>query len=77
MNIHGTDEKRMKIMRKKQFLSSIAGGLMISCLCVGCANDNVTNEATLEESEEITEENTENNEEEAVSEENSDRKSVV
>ena len=59
-------------MRKKQFLSSIAGGLMISCLCVGCANDNVTNEATLEESEEITEENTENNEEEAVSEENSE-----
>ena len=43
-------------MRKKQFLSSIAGGLMISCLCVGCANDNVTNEATLEESEDITEE---------------------
>ena len=59
-------------MRKKQFVSSIAGGLMISCLCAGCANDNVQPEAVLEDSEEITEETTENDGEEAVAEENAD-----
>lgn len=59
-------------MRKKQFVSSIVGGLMISCLCAGCANDNVQPEAVLEDSEEITEETTENDGEEAVAEENAD-----
>ncbi len=59
-------------MRKKQLFSSIAGGLMISCLCVGCANDNVQPEAVLEDSEEISEEATESDGEEAVAEENAD-----
>ena len=59
-------------MRKKKFVGSIVGGLMISCLCAGCANDNVQPEAVLEDSEEISEEATESDGEEAVVEENAD-----
>ena len=59
-------------MRKKKFVGSIVGGLMISCLCAGCANDNVQPEAVLEDSEEISEEATESDGEEAVAEENAD-----